>query len=168
MVAELGDRIQINDIKKYVDDRKPVEWSQDFGQQKSVEFVFIPFKCLKDETPGFIAVEYGKIKDFQTLCHEVPANADEWDNLSPSYELTVTKDFKYGQNNEKTFRFLVLLNPTYKPFQHRFTTVAAGSEAMTTLGALVKKWGGLADRIAYVKDFMGAAKALVGDDLRTF
>ncbi|KAF8932097.1 hypothetical protein BGZ47_011559 [Haplosporangium gracile] len=125
MVAELGDRIQINDIKKYVDARKVVTWTQDLGQEKAVGFVFIPFKCLKDATPGFIAVEFGKIKDFQKL------------------------DFKYGQNNKKIFLFLVLLDSSYKPFQHRFTSVAEGSEAMTTLGSLVKRWEGLANSVAY-------------------
>ncbi|KAK5823060.1 hypothetical protein F5H01DRAFT_317612 [Linnemannia elongata] len=168
MVAELGDKIQINDIKKYVGDRKLVKWSQDFGQEKAVEFVFIPFKCLKDDSPGFIAVEFGRIKDFQKLCHEIPANPDDWENLFPSYELDVTKDFKYGQNNEKTFRFLVFLNSSYKPFQHRFTSVAEGSEAMTTLGTLVKKYGGYADKVAYVSGVMSIAKSVVGDDLHTF
>ncbi|KAG0282273.1 hypothetical protein BGZ98_006850, partial [Dissophora globulifera] len=131
-------------------------------------FIFIPFKCLKDESLGFIAVEFARIKEFQKLCHEVPANPDDWENLFPSYEVTVNNEFKYGQNNEQTFRFLVFLNASYKPFQHRFTSVAEGSEAMTTLGSLVKKYEGYANKIPYAGEVMGLAKSIVGDDLRTF
>ncbi|KAI8602150.1 hypothetical protein EDD21DRAFT_372690 [Dissophora ornata] len=168
MVVALGDKIQINDIKKYVGDRKVVNWSQDFGSEKAVEFVFMPFKCLKDDSLGFIAVEFSRIKDFQKMCHEIPANPDDWENLFPSYEVTVTNEFKYGQNDEQTFRFLVFLNSSYKPFQHRFTSVAEGSEAMTTLGSLVKKYGGLADNIAFAGGVVSIAKSIAGDDLRTF
>ncbi|KAF9170678.1 hypothetical protein BGX20_008648 [Mortierella sp. AD010] len=164
MVVQLGDTVQINDIKKYVIDRKLVKWSQDFGQEKAVEFVFIPFKSGN----GFIAVEFARIKEFQGLCREVPSNPDDWENLLPCYEFTVTNEFKYGQNNEQTFRFLVFMNSSYKPFQHRFTSVVEGSEAMTTLGALAKKYGGYADNIAYAGGALSLAKSIIGDDMRTF
>ncbi|KAF8923326.1 hypothetical protein BGZ58_003075 [Dissophora ornata] len=168
MVVALGDKVQINDIKKYVGDRKLVKWAQDFGLEKTAEFVFLPFKCLKDESIGFIAVEFGRIEDFQKLCHEIPANPDVWGNLFPSYEVTVTNEFKYGQNNEQTFRFLVFLNSSNMPLQDRFASVAESSEAMTTLGSLVKKYGGHADKIAYAGGVVSLIKSIAEVSLHTF
>ncbi|KAF9991812.1 hypothetical protein BGZ80_005567 [Entomortierella chlamydospora] len=73
MVVHLGDTAQINDIKYYIDDRKLVKWSQGFGQEKAVEFIFIPFKSCD----GFVAVGFSRIRDFQALCREVPASSDD-------------------------------------------------------------------------------------------
>ncbi|KAF9176099.1 hypothetical protein BGZ49_006695 [Haplosporangium sp. Z 27] len=165
MVVQLGDTVQINDIKKYVTERKTVTWSQDWGSEKSAEFVFIPYK---DSSPGFIAVEMARIKDFQKLCRTVPSNNEDWDNLEPCYEFTVTNEFKYGQNNEQTQRFLVFLDPSYKPFQHRFTTASSGTACMTTLGSLSKKWGSSLEHVAYVGGAIDIAKSIVGDDLHSF
>ncbi|KAG0303478.1 hypothetical protein BGZ98_006602 [Dissophora globulifera] len=168
MVVALGDKVRMNDIKHYVGDRKVVKWSQNFGQQKAVEFIFIPFKCLKDASFGLIAVEFARIKEFQNLCHEIPANPNDWENLHPSYEVIVNNEFKYGQNKEQTFRFLVFMNASYKPFQHSFTSVADRYEAMTTLGSVVDKYEGYADKIPYAGGILGFAKSIAGDDLHTF
>ncbi|KAF9344221.1 hypothetical protein BGX26_004641 [Mortierella sp. AD094] len=160
MVVALGDKVQINDIVKYLRDPKVVIWCQDLGHEMAIEFIFIPFKS----GDGFVAIEFGRINDFQKLCHEIPADPDSWENILPSYVFTVTREFKYGQNNEQTSRFLVFMNSSYKPFQHQFTSVADNSDAMTSLGFSTKKYGSQAN----VGGILSFAKSLVGDDLHSF
>ncbi|KAI8599012.1 hypothetical protein EDD21DRAFT_380920 [Dissophora ornata] len=163
MVVALGDKVQILAFEKYVGNRKLVKWSQNLSQ-RAVEFVFMPFTCLRDNTHGFIAVEFGRFNDFQKQCREIPADPDDWANIYPSREFIVTNEFKYGQNNEQTFRFLVFLDSSYKPLQHQFTSLAEGDEGMTDLGSLVKKHGGYAD----IGGILSITKSFVGDDLHTF
>ncbi|KAF9188557.1 hypothetical protein BGZ49_003928 [Haplosporangium sp. Z 27] len=128
----------------------------------SAEFVFIPYK---DGTPGFVAVEMAKIGDFQKLCRP---NYDDWEHLEPSYQFTVTSDFKYGQNNEQTERFLVFMDHSYKPYQHMFTMAADGTACMTTLGSLGKKWGSHFENVANIGGVLNVAKNFVGDELHSF
>ncbi|KAG0300121.1 hypothetical protein BGZ98_009430 [Dissophora globulifera] len=136
MVAELGDKIIVNDIMKYVDNRKTVNCIRAWARNKPVDFVFMPFQCLKDGSEAFLAVEFDKIKDFQKLCHEVPADPNDWGGLQ-SYEFTVTKDFKYGQNlvNIQTgelYRFLIFLDPSHDPFQDGFIKASGDERAIET------------------------------------
>ncbi|KAF8920933.1 hypothetical protein BGZ58_004218 [Dissophora ornata] len=145
MVAELGDKIMVKDIMKYADNRKTVNCIQAFARKKPVDFVFMPFQCPKDESSAFLAVEFDKIKDFQKLCHEVPAHPDDW-AATPTYEFTVTKDFKYGQNNEH-YRFLIFLDPSHNPFQDGFIEASGDERAIASS--------------SYIK-------ALFGASLRTF
>ncbi|KAF9163526.1 hypothetical protein BGX21_006016 [Mortierella sp. AD011] len=144
MVVQLGDTVQINDIERYIGDRRLVKWSQGFGQEKAVEFIFTPFKS----GDGFAAVEFSRIADFRALCRVVPANEDDWGHLTPCLEFEITNQFKYGQNNEMTFRFVIFMDPSYKPYQHRFTSAFEGTE--DSLGAF---------------SFL---KSHVGDDLWSF
>src|ERR1700730_8655841 len=111
MVVQIRDTCVIPNPKKYFNDRRTVNWSQDWGTQKSVQFAFLPFTCPKDNSGGFVAVEVAKLGEFQKLCHEKPGDDNDWTNFETSYEFTVNDQFKYGQNNEQTFRFLVFQNP---------------------------------------------------------
>ncbi|KAG0305695.1 hypothetical protein BGZ98_003732 [Dissophora globulifera] len=124
MVVELGDTIRINDFAKSVGDRKAVKWSQNHIS-RSVEFIFMPFLCPKDNSAGFVAIEFGRLEDFKKLCTEIPANPDVWEENAITNTLTVTNEFKYGAGEQygSTIRFLVFLCSSYKPYQHRFTMV---------------------------------------------
>lgn len=173
MVANLGDKIIVEDVEKYLSERKRVQWSQDFGVKKSVDFVFIPFYLANNRADtAYIAVEAAKLGEFQGLCSEVKEQSGakpNWGSVGVTkYELTVTNQFKYGQNNEKTFRFLVFQNPSYKPFQHRFTEVAETTEAGTTLGNFARDHADLVAKVPYGAHVMDALKSVVGDDLHSF
>ncbi|CAO3670097.1 unnamed protein product [Umbelopsis ramanniana] len=167
MVVQLGDVCTIPTPKKYIGDRRTVHWSQDWGTQKSVDYCFIPF-TLKDGSGAFLAVEIAKMKEFQQLCKPIASDPDDWTASVDSYTFTVDNRFKYGQNNEQTWRFLVFQNPDYKPFQHRFSEVAKESDAMTFLGNLSKTWGKYANLVPNGGTAMEALKSVIGDDLHSF
>ena len=82
---------------------------------------------------------------------------------------------QYGQNSEKTMRFLVLHDKSNKPFQHRFvntstlSTFASGAEM---LAKQVDSVGGIIPQVGMAakasQQAISAAKAFVGDPLRDF
>jgi hypothetical protein len=89
--------------------------------------------------------------------------------------LKVDSAFQYGQNNEKTVRFLVLHNKSNKPYQHRFvetsmlSMAATGAENTAKSAGLI---GGFVPQAAIAAKTGEIAikklKALVGDPLRDF
>ena len=168
MVVQLGDICTIPSPKKFMGDRRTVHWSQDWGTQKSVDYCFIPFTCPKDNTGAFLAVEIAKMKEFQQLCKESPSDPDDWTSAETTYQFTVDNRFKYGQNNEQTWRFLVFQNPDYKPFQHRFSEVADSTDAMTFLGNISKSYGKYAEMVPNGGNVLSALKSVIGDDLHSF
>ncbi|KAH8550132.1 hypothetical protein BGW37DRAFT_93487 [Umbelopsis sp. PMI_123] len=168
MVVQCGDICNIPSPKKYMGDKRTVRWSQDWGTQKAVDFCFIPFTCPKDDTGAFLAVEIARMGEFQKLCKKKESDPDDWSAEEDSYEFTVDNRFKYGQNNEQTWRFLVFQNPDYKPFQHRFSEVADSTDAMTFLGNLSKSYGKYATLVPDGDSVLSVLKAVIGDDLHSF
>ncbi|CAO3670093.1 unnamed protein product [Umbelopsis ramanniana] len=124
MVVQRGDTCKIPNPEKFIGDSRTIEWSQKWGREMSVVFCFIPFICSRDKSGSFIAVELNRLEEFKQLCKKAPVDPDDWTSYIDAYHFTVDYRFKYGQDNEQTWRFLVFQNPDYKPYQQRFTKAA--------------------------------------------
>ena len=89
--------------------------------------------------------------------------------------LKIDQSFQYGQNKEKTVRFLVLHNKSNKPYQHRFvetsmlSMAASGAEATMKGAGLITSFvpgAAIASKTGEVA--IKKLKALVGDPLHDF
>lgn len=158
MVANLGDKLIIEDPDRYFKDRRTVHWVQGAGLRHTVEFSFIPFYVANNRVDvSYIAVEVSRLDEFRELCREF-TDTGGWGTIGvKNYEFTVTSQFKYGQNNARTVRFLVFQNPDYNPFQHNYTDVAD-----------VTKEGYVKDHIETPGRVMTVIKAIYGDELHSF
>lgn len=124
MLVNLGDKLIIEDPDRYFKDRRKVHWLQD-SVKRTVEFAFIPFHSVDSRADvSYIAVEVSRLDEFRELCREF-VDTGGWGTIGvKNYEFTVTNQFKYGQNNASTNRFLVFQNPDYKPSQRHIANVS--------------------------------------------
>jgi len=82
------------------------------------------------------------------------------------YKIQVDEAFQYGQDNDKTLRFLVYHNKANKPYQHRFIETTAfsniGNKIIAVGASAAGSWSEALNQGAEL------AKAFIGDYLRDF
>lgn len=158
-IVEKGDWIKFNPQAK---ESVTIEWQQNLGNRRE-EYIAIPYTVNGKNASGSLFVQAGAASDFFEKCSE-----DESTNplVSGGYKIQVDDGFQYGQNNEKTLRFLVYHDKSNKPYQHRFIETTAfsniGSKIVSVGAASAPAWGELIQQGANV------AKAFIGDYLRDF
>ena len=142
---------------------KVVEWSQSFRSRKA-KYIQITGIVKRDQPHLLMLFMAQEI---------VPAVQEQCKNGKCT--MKVDSRFQYGQNKEKTMRFLVLHDKSNKPYQHRFiststlSTFASGAEAMaksaSALGVVVPSAGliGLTGG-----KIVSSLKNVIGDPLRDF
>ena len=143
---------------------KTIKWSQSFSER---EEVYLQLTTLKQ----------GKTIEFVMLFvqKEVIPTLKKQCTQEEECKVKVTQVYQYGQNSEKTLRFLVLHNKANKPYQHRFmststlATFASGAEKLTkqaeALGVVIPG-AGLASMLG--NKFTKGLKSVIGDPLREF
>lgn len=134
-------------------------------QKKKAKYLQVT-AAIKSDTPSLVMLFIAKplVEIIKTT------NCDE-----SKCEIMIDDRFQYGQNKEKTMRFLVLHDKSNKPYQHRFiststlSTFASGAESLAKnaekMGSIVPQAGLAA---AAGKQAVSALKSLVGDPLRDF
>lgn len=141
-----------------------VEWSQMLSK-KSADYIQIT-AVVKSDTPSLTMLFIAK-----PLIEAIKsANCK-----AGQCTLKVDDRFQYGQNKEKTMRFLVLHDKSNKPFQHRFvntSTLSAFASGAESLAKNAGKIGGMIPQVGMAakagEQAISTAKAFVGDPLRDF
>ena len=96
---------------------KQISWSQDLDPM-SEPYMLVSAMFSNPREEGVIPRQvpvyiHATLKDaFLKMC--------VLDKEKKICSFTVNKNFRYGQDAEKTKRFLVLHDPSFTPFQHRF------------------------------------------------
>ena len=142
---------------------KVVEWSQSFSSRKA-KYVQITAAVKKDQ-PHLVML----------FMSEAMALVMQEQCKNGKCQMKVNSKFQYGQNKEKTMRFLVLHDKSNKPYQHRFiststlSTFANGAEVMaktaSTLGVVVPSAGFIGMTGGKI---VSSLKSVIGDPLRNF
>ena len=142
---------------------KNVEWSQSFRSRKE-KYVQVT-AAVKSDKPYLVMlfIAQGFVPILQEKCK------------NDKCMMKVDSRFQYGQNKEKTMRFLVFHEKSNKPYQHRFiststlSTFANGAESVAknaqSLGVIVPQAGLLA---ATGGKIVSGLKSVLGDPLRDF
>ncbi len=158
-IVENGDWIKFNpDAKENV----MIKWQQNFAERQE-GYIVLPYSVLGKQASGSLFLQSGFADAFFAKC-----SPDESSNplVKGGYKIQVDQAFQYGQNNEKTLRFLVYHNKADRPYQHRFIETTAfsnigkkivdiGADAAPAYSAILSKGADL-------------AKAFIGDYLRDF
>jgi hypothetical protein len=158
-IVEKGDWIKFNpDSKK----EETIKWQQDLGSRQE-QYIALPYSVKDKEASGSLFIQLGVADSFFKKCEE-----DKSTNplVSGGYKIQVDEAFQYGQNNEKTLRFLVYHNKANKPYQHRFIETTAfsniGNKIVEVGAGAAPAWGEL------LKKGADLAKGFIGDYLRDF
>ncbi|MGB3514374.1 MAG: hypothetical protein WBA93_35215 [Microcoleaceae cyanobacterium] len=152
-IVDKGDWIKFNPKAK---EDQTIKWQQDLGSRQE-EYIVVPYSVKDKTASGSLFIQLGLADSFFDNCKE-----DESTNplVSGGYKIQVDNDFQYGQNNEKTLRFLVYHDKSNKPYQHRFIETTAFSNIGNKIGAFTSIFGG--DTIVDI------GKSFIGDYLRDF
>lgn len=158
-IVEKGDWIKFNpDSKQEV----TIKWQQDLGSRQE-QYIALPYSVKDKEASGSLFIQLGLADEFFKKCQK-----DESSNplVSGGYKIQVDEAFQYGQNNEKTLRFLVYHNKANKPYQHRFIETTAfsniGNKIVAVGGAAAPQWA------AMLQQGADLLKGFIGDYLRDF
>ena len=162
MVVQLGSVITFEKIQP---SPIAVQWQQNF-RQRSKNFYFIMFIVDASKVGGYLAVEDAYWHIFCSMVQDVP-NTSGWKSTNQKGQLTVTKDFRYGQNKEATFRFLVLGDKSDNIYQHRFAEAFNNFNSADEFQNFARQCGALIDMYLQI-DFTDKMKAYIGDPLRNF
>ena len=158
-IVEKGDWIKFNPESKQTE---TIQWQQNFSNRQE-EYIVLPYSVKDKEASGSLFIQLGLADLFFGKCSE-----DESSNplVKGGYKIQVDDAFQYGQNNEKTLRFLVFHNKDNKPYQHRFIETTAfsniGNKIVAIGGSAAPLWDELLKKGADI------AKAFIGDYLRDF
>lgn len=158
-IVEKGDWIKFNPESKQTE---TIQWQQNFSSRQE-EYIVLPYSVKDKEASGSLFIQLGLADLFFGKCSE-----DESSNplVKGGYKIQVDDAFQYGQNNEKTLRFLVFHNKDNKPYQHRFIETTAfsniGNKIVAIGGSAAPLWDELLKKGADI------AKAFIGDYLRDF
>lgn len=175
MVVELGDVIVFQLVQP---DPVSVVWQQNW-RSHSKEFYYIPFDVQgkDDGSSSYLAVERNYWNKFEKFTEECPApqvgTASKFkkENTTQYGKLKVTREFRYGQNNERTFRFVVLGDKSDNIYQHRFSTAFAnlkGNKSTSEAHTVLEYLGAMVSAKVGSDALTNMAKAVVGDPLREF
>jgi hypothetical protein len=158
-IVEKGDWIKFNpDSKK----EETIKWQQDLGSRQE-QYIALAYSVKDKEASGSLFIQLGVADSFFQKCQK-----DESSNplVNGGYKIQVDEAFQYGQNNEKTLRFLVYHNKANKPYQHRFIETTAfsniGNKIVEVGAGAAPAWGEL------LKKGADLAKGFIGDYLRDF
>lgn len=155
-VAEKGNSITFpSDALSNTDAVVNIKWQQDL-QDKQADYILVDtvLTSTNDVVPLF--VQKSLSSNFLAKC-KTEANKCTVD---------VDGDFQYGQNKEKTFRFLVYHSKSNKQYQHRFMNQTTVSK----IAAFAKKITGSVDLsvIKTLDSLINVGQAVFGDPLRDF
>lgn len=154
-MVERGDKIIFpTEALKTDDNVVSIEWQQDFKQRKA-DYVIVV--SVIDNTNVVVPLFVQKsMRD--KLLDNCATDANEC-------SIVVDEDFQYGQNNEKTFRFLVYHNKAYRPYQHRFINTSTVSK-IVSLAKKAKLTSN--NELKVLDEAISKAQAIFGDYLRDF
>lgn len=161
-VVQLGNKVdfssgQLNDPSAVHN----IQWQQNLSS-KNADFILLAGNIDGTNDPVFTFVQASLKDKFQA---KLQANG----SIS---SFVVDKDFQYGQNKEKTFRFLVYQDKSNKEYQHRFLTVIGEANLAVTLAKYATKGSDLLSNIlsqaSYVSKISSQLQVLFGDPLRDF
>lgn len=153
-MVERGDKIIFpTDALKTDDNVVSIEWQQDFKQRKA-DYVIVD--SVIDHTNVVVPLFVQKSL-MEKLLNKCATDANEC-------SLVVDEDFQYGQNNEKTFRFLIYHNKSYRPYQHRFINTSTASK----IAGLAKAKLANNKDLKVLDEAVSKAQAIFGDYLRDF
>ena len=163
-LAKLGDTLTFQSAElDHNANEKIIKWSQSFSDR---EEVYLQITTIKEgASPDFVMlfIQKAMVPTLKKRCAQAEC------------KLKVSERYQYGQNKEKTLRFLILHNKANKPYQHRFmststlSTFAQGAERLTeqakTLGVVVPGAGATA---TLGNQLIKGLKSVIGDPLRDF
>lgn len=158
-IVEKGDWIKFNPEKK---ENVTIQWQQNLSSRQE-EYIVLPYSVNGKQASGSLFIQLGLADSFFEKCSQ-----DESSNplVKGGYKIQVDDAFQYGQNNEKTLRFLVFHNKDNKPYQHRFIETTAfsniGNKIVEVGAGAAAEWGQL------LKKGADLAKGFIGDYLRDF
>ena len=158
-IVENGDWIKFNPDSK---ENVTIKWQQQFSSRQE-EYIVVPYSVKDKEASGSLFIQLGLADSFFAKCSQ-----DESSNplVKGGYKVQVDGAFQYGQNNEKTLRFLVYHNKSNKPYQHRFIETTAfsniGNKIVEIGAGAAPAWSEMLSKGADL------AKAFIGDYLRDF
>ena len=136
-LVRLGDVVQLN--PELLDEAvQEIHWSQD-GKDITKRYFVLSAMFHNPREPGTIPSEVPIY--VQSYLKEFFLNKCQKDVGSNTCSLTVDRNFRYGQDAEKTKRFLVMHERSLTPFQHRFMDtnsmailLKAGKKATESMG----------------------------------
>ncbi|CAE6536893.1 unnamed protein product [Rhizoctonia solani] len=146
-----------------------IKWSQDWGKPYAEVFYT---GIVKNKTTGANVLFFVHSASYNT--GSALTKKSEVDGY---YELTVGDNCRYGQRNKDgDGRFVVLQNPDYKMYQHRFFRAAlealvfgpTAKDVVAALGYLPQKGGSSLSLAGDVLNAAEPALKIVGDDLHKF
>lgn len=114
----MSDLVEKNDYIKFDPDSRElvtVRWQQELSN-RSEEYVVVPYTVIGKSASGILYIQKSYADEFMNKSEK-----DESTNslVSGSSKIKVDDAFQYGQNRNKTLRFLVYHNKTNHPYQFR-------------------------------------------------
>ncbi|MDB9519429.1 hypothetical protein PN466_21020 [Roseofilum reptotaenium CS-1145] len=165
-LVEKGDWIKFNPPQE--PENVNIKWQQDLGNREQ-PYIPLLYSVNGKKASGSLFVSASEADAFFEKCEP---NESKNPLVKGGYKIQVDDGFQYGQNNEKTLRFLVYHDKSNKPYQHRFIETTAFSNIGRKISAIsaaagettseAKAWGML------VEQGMEIGKAFIGDYLRDF
>lgn len=158
-IVEKGDWIKFDPNSKQT---VTIKWQQNLSSRQE-EYVVLPYSVKDKKASGSLFIQLGLADSFFEKCSK-----DESKNplVNGGFKIQVNEAFQYGQNNEKTLRFLVFHNKADKPYQHRFIETTAfsniGNKIVEVGAGAAPAWSEL------LKQGAALGKAFIGDYLRDF
>ena len=158
-IVEKGDYIIFNPDSK---GKITIKWQQNMVTMHE-KYLALPYSVKDKEASGSLFIQLAFVDSFFEKCSE-----DESSNplFKGGYKIQVDEAFQYGQNNEKTLRFLVYHNKANKPYKHRFIQ----SHAFQNIANKIVAIGGAGSGIwgEAIKQGSELGQAFIGDYLRDF
>ncbi|MCC5605387.1 hypothetical protein LC612_00880 [Nostoc sp. CHAB 5834] len=145
-----------------------IEWQQDF-RNRNQDYVETAVTYTVDSQDAFapLFVQKNLVDELLEECE---------DKTAKKCMVKVNNDFQYGQDRDKTSRFLVYHDRGNKPYQHRFINSELASKFASSAQQLAESAGKTAGEIfpqvkiateAFNK-ILSLGKAYIGDYLRNF
>ena len=171
-LVRLGDRIQLS-LDELEESVQEIHWSQD-GKDISKRYFLLSAMFENPREPGMVPSEVPIY--VQTFLKDFFLNKCERKADSSICTITVDSNFRYGQDAEKTKRFLVLHERSLTPFQHRFMDtnsmailLKSGKKAAEAMGRPTADYVPYAGLLGKVGDgTANAIKKAFGDQLWLF
>jgi len=138
-----------------------ISWSQNLGKSMQDNFVTLHAQLASDGSAVVFFVQQSWAS--KLLNASTATGAENGDQ----YKVTVQPpNFRYGQDDAKnpTFRFLVYLDPSYKPYQHRFINQTTAAQ----VADMASKTPGFVPYSGIIKSAVNIGSSIFGDYLREF
>ena len=132
-----------------------IEWSQNLSSKKAA-YIAVPYLAKDKQTGGAFFIQSNFLDQLIKMSQVVKGD---------KYQVRITEDFQYGQDKDKTVRFLVYHNKCNKPYQHRFTSTSIFKDMAEKLHEL---GGHIPDIGNIIGKMVGVGEAFIGDHLKNF